>query len=408
MKTQTKLSILLGIVFVGSLASVVYFRGEQLMALATGEPAPSAEVESVISSLAVTHGEHAQAVELLEAKGLNVAEITIAASGKDGILIAYKQPDPLYVVLSSGLVLKQKPVLSDPAEAAEFDRALKIAAIEWEAAHPELAARASEAPSGSNEGLERLQAETAELEAALGPALTATAPATDPVSMGLVSEEELESYLREQIALSQQGEAAAPEQESAFIDYGGTPIRKIGFADDGTPLPEEGVRAQAAALFEKLRPSFQEWTVTYPADGDQKHEILVFTDWTCPYCRRLHSRIDQLNAQGVTVHYMLFPRKLMAGREAAAPVLDGFRRAWCAEDQRMAFDDLFAGIDLAEPGEACAFEGRSDFPAEEHFVMGLIYGIKGTPLTVSSTGARSTGFSGIDKLMADLGIAPGD
>lgn len=407
MTIASKLTGLLVLVLVAALGTALHFRGEQLLSAVTGQPGPSAEVESVVGSLTVTHGEREQAVALLTAKGLDVDEITIMASGKEGILIAYKQPSPLFVVLSSGLVLTQKPVLSDPVEAAEFDRALKIAAIEWEAEHPDLAKQAGEASFDDSHDLERLRAETAELEAALGPALTATAPDADPVALGLISEEEMRDLLLQQLASQEQEStpnSAAQQPESAFIDYGGTPIRKIGFAEDGTRLPASDARAQSAALFAKLRPSFGDWTVTYPALGEEKHEVLVFTDWTCPYCRRMHSRIDQLNAQGITVHYMLFPRKLLAGREAAGVTLEGFRRAWCSADRVSAFDDLFAGIDLEDPGQECEFDDRSNFPAEEHFVMGLIYGIKGTPLTVASDGAQSTGFSSVEKLLGDLGI----
>ena len=409
MAITSKLTGFLILVLVAALGTAFHFRGEQLMSAVTGQPAPSAEVESVVGSLAVTHGEREKAVRLLVERGLNVAEMTIMASGKEGILIAYKQPSPLFVVLSSGLILTQKPVLSDPAEAAEFDRALKIAAIEWEAQHPDLARIAEDAGSEESKELERLRAETAQLEAALGPALTATAPDTDPVALGLMSEDEMTDLLLEQLAVQEEQAArdrSSQPPESAFIDYGGTPIRKIGFGEDGKRLPAAEARAQAAGLFAKLRPSFGDWTITYPASGEEKHEVLVFTDWTCPYCRRMHSRIDQLNARGITVHYMLFPRKLLSGREAAGPTLEGFRRAWCSADRAMAFDDLLAGIDLDDPGQECTFDDRSDFPAEEHFVMGLIYGIRGTPLTVASDGSQSTGFSSVDKLLADLSIDP--
>ncbi|WP_275287145.1 thioredoxin fold domain-containing protein [Halomonas elongata] len=48
--------------------------------------------------------------------------------------------------------------------------------------------------------------------------------------------------------------------------------------------------------------------VTYPADGDVKGQMTVFTDISCPYCQRLHQDIPQLNAASITVHYLPYPR----------------------------------------------------------------------------------------------------
>ena len=47
--------------------------------------------------------------------------------------------------------------------------------------------------------------------------------------------------------------------------------------------------------------------ITYAAE-DEKAEVYVFTDISCGFCRKLHRHIDEYNAEGVTVHYLAFPR----------------------------------------------------------------------------------------------------
>ena len=47
--------------------------------------------------------------------------------------------------------------------------------------------------------------------------------------------------------------------------------------------------------------------ITFPAQR-AKHEITVFTDVDCGYCRKFHSEIADYNEIGITVNYVAFPR----------------------------------------------------------------------------------------------------
>ena len=63
------------------------------------------------------------------------------------------------------------------------------------------------------------------------------------------------------------------------------------------------------ALRRDLLESFPaEDMVVYPAEGDEKASLKVFTDTTCPFCRRLHQEVPELQAAGVAVRYLPFPR----------------------------------------------------------------------------------------------------
>jgi hypothetical protein len=56
--------------------------------------------------------------------------------------------------------------------------------------------------------------------------------------------------------------------------------------------------------------------VLFPAEGEERARVLVFTDTTCPYCRKLHQEVPALRKAGVTIAYIPFPR----GAARAVPV----------------------------------------------------------------------------------------
>jgi len=52
----------------------------------------------------------------------------------------------------------------------------------------------------------------------------------------------------------------------------------------------------------------EEDLLRFPAEGKEQTRILVFTDATCPYCRKLHEEVPALRKAGVTIGYIPFPR----------------------------------------------------------------------------------------------------
>ena len=70
--------------------------------------------------------------------------------------------------------------------------------------------------------------------------------------------------------------------------------------------------------------------IVFPADKE-RHTITVFTDIDCGYCRKLHKEVDQFNAAGITVRYLMFPRSGIN-----TPSYDKAVSVWCADDRRAA------------------------------------------------------------------------
>lgn len=114
-------------------------------------------------------------------------------------------------------------------------------------------------------------------------------------------------------------------------------------------------------------------------DKDAKHALTVFTDIDCPYCAKLHNEMDQYNAEGIRIQYLLFPR---AGLESPSGVKAV--SVWCADDRKSA-------ITTAKSGEAIP-QKTCDNPIKEHVELGLKMGVTGTPAMVTENGALLPGY----------------
>ena len=105
--------------------------------------------------------------------------------------------------------------------------------------------------------------------------------------------------------------------------------------DQGIANVTEAARAEArkAALTE----FGDESAISFPAKNE-KAVVSVFTDIDCPYCRKLHAEVSQLNDYGITVKYYAFPR--------SGPNTASFRKyesVWCSEDPQAAMTAAKAG-----------------------------------------------------------------
>ena len=132
--------------------------------------------------------------------------------------------------------------------------------------------------------------------------------------------------------------------------------------------------------------------VVFTPEGETLDYVSVFTDVTCFYCQKLHREVDQLNAKGIEVRYLAFPR---GGIDS-----DGAKKlatAWCAEDQQTTLTELKAGVEV--PLNECA-----DNPIAAQYQLGKDLGVSGTPAIVTSTGLLIPGYRPAADLAALLGL----
>ena len=131
--------------------------------------------------------------------------------------------------------------------------------------------------------------------------------------------------------------------------------------------------------------------VVFPASGETKAVINVFTDVDCGYCRKLHQEVNDLNNRGIEVRYLAYPR---AG--VGSPSYSKIVSAWCAEDPNAAITELKAGNDI--PSQTC------ENPVAEQFGLGQEIGVTGTPAIVLEDGRLIPGYAPAAELAANIGL----
>ena len=120
--------------------------------------------------------------------------------------------------------------------------------------------------------------------------------------------------------------------------------------------------------------------IIFKPAGQTKAIINVFTDVDCGYCRKLHSEVPELNAMGIEVRYLAYPR---AGLKSES--FNKIATAWCSDTPEQALTEIKNGKSLAT--SVCA-----DNPIAEHYRLGGSLGVTGTPAIVLMDGTMIPGY----------------
>ncbi len=119
--------------------------------------------------------------------------------------------------------------------------------------------------------------------------------------------------------------------------------------------------------------------VVFPAVGETKSHITVFTDTTCPYCHKLHEEVPALNKMGIEVRYLAFPRQGLG-----SPGDEQLQAVWCSKDRQDSLTKLINGKSVDAP--KCAN------PVSKQFAMGQSIGVNGTPAIILENGQMIPGY----------------
>ena len=126
--------------------------------------------------------------------------------------------------------------------------------------------------------------------------------------------------------------------------------------------------------------------LVYKAKGQTKHVIYVFTDASCPYCHKLHEHMSEINAKGIEVRYIAWPRG-----EQFMPAMES---VWCSADRQAAFAQAITGAAL--PPATCKN------PVKEQYQLGLNMGVNGTPAIYNTEGVYLGGYLSPEELVQRL------
>ncbi len=133
--------------------------------------------------------------------------------------------------------------------------------------------------------------------------------------------------------------------------------------------------------------------IIFPADGQERAVLNVFTDTSCGYCQKLHTEVGYLQEAGISVHYFPFPRGGKRG-----PGYKDLKSVWCATDSNEAMDIAKGVSSGALAGGNCDRGGFVD----RGFELGRKIGITGTPALFSSNGTKFNGYVPYNELIPML------
>ncbi len=131
--------------------------------------------------------------------------------------------------------------------------------------------------------------------------------------------------------------------------------------------------------------------VVFPAKGQRKAYISVFTDVDCGYCQKLHREVPALNELGIEVRYLAYPRAGIGSRSHQK-----IAAAWCSEDRQDAMNRLKSRQSVDAPD--------CETPVAEHFQLGQELGVSGTPAIFLADGTLLPGYMPAEELASRLGL----
>ncbi len=123
--------------------------------------------------------------------------------------------------------------------------------------------------------------------------------------------------------------------------------------------------------------------VIYPAKGGEKAVLTVFTDTSCPYCRKLHKEVPKLNEAGISVKYLPYPRG-----GASGPGYTSLKQVWCATDRQKAMSIAKQNMEGELPSPDCEAAAMVD----RGYQLGNEVGVTGTPALFKSNGQKIEGY----------------
>ena len=133
--------------------------------------------------------------------------------------------------------------------------------------------------------------------------------------------------------------------------------------------------------------------IVFKPAGQTKAIINVFTDVDCGYCRKLHNEVPQLNAMGIEVRYLAFPR---AGLESDS--YDKIATAWCSDTP----NETLTAI---KNGKRISTSVCTDNPVADHYSLGSSLGVTGTPAIILMDGTLIPGYKPAAELAEFLGVS---
>ena len=123
--------------------------------------------------------------------------------------------------------------------------------------------------------------------------------------------------------------------------------------------------------------------VVFPAEGETKRVLNVFTDSSCGYCQKLHEEVPYLQEAGIEVRYFPFPRG-----GARGPGYQDLRKVWCAKDRSESMN-VAKGV---SSGDLVNANCEAANIVNKGYQLGNKLGVNGTPALFTDKGRKLDGY----------------
>ena len=144
---------------------------------------------------------------------------------------------------------------------------------------------------------------------------------------------------------------------------------------------------------EKIENYSDDDLVVYLPKGEIKATLNVFTDTSCPYCRKLHKELPKLLESGIKIRYLPYARGGSKG-----PGYETMKSVWCAEDRAGAMNDAKNENTNGLPIGSCSAARIVD----AGFITGNQVGVTGTPTLFKQNGEKIVGYVPYQRLIPML------
>ena len=129
--------------------------------------------------------------------------------------------------------------------------------------------------------------------------------------------------------------------------------------------------------------------IVFKAENEQ-YIVHVFTDVDCPYCAKLHSNMQGMNALGITVKYLAAPIEQLHPNAQSA-----MEKIWCAEDTAIAMHNYKTNRYLPNSHDCIN-------PVEEQLAISKQLGVNGTPSIFLENGSNIPGYQEPNELLNSI------
>lgn len=123
--------------------------------------------------------------------------------------------------------------------------------------------------------------------------------------------------------------------------------------------------------------------IVYEPTVAAKTILNIFTDTSCPYCRKLHKELPKLLDAGIKVRYIPFPRGGKRG-----PGYQTLRQVWCSKDRNAAMHEAKSDNEFNLPAGDCKAADMVD----KGYQVGNQIGVTGTPALFTASGKKLEGY----------------